>query len=32
VKAERVLITLAVLNLAVLFVELVFVTLSGIGR
>ncbi len=31
-KAERVLITLAVLNLAVLFVELVFVTLSGIGR
>src|SRR5207244_7260848 len=32
VKAERVLIALAILNLAVLFVELVFVTISGIGR
>jgi len=32
VKAERVLIALAVLNLAVLFVELVFVTFSGMGR
>lgn len=31
-KAERLLIALAVLNLAVLFVELVFVTISGIGR
>lgn len=30
-KAERVLIALAVLNLAVLFLELVFVTVAGIG-
>jgi len=32
VKAERVLIALAALNLVLLLVELVFVTFSGIGR
>ena len=31
-KTERILIALALLNLAVLFVELVLVTMGGIGR